>query len=563
MKKESGMFGFRLLLSAGAVLTVVALAVACASAPASSTPTGAALPAPAAEKGIILEAIAPSGMPTSVPGSTGYESAAQSPSAGEFSTEEYQRITDNPFLSALDNPVSTFSIDVDTASYANVRRYLTQMRQLPPKDAVRIEELVNYFTYDYPEPQGEHPVGVTFAMSEAPWAPSHHILRVAIKARAIKTEDIPASNLVFLIDTSGSMDTTEKLPLVKDSLSLLVQQLRPQDRVSIVAYAGSAGLVLDSTPGSKKERILEAIEKLEAGGSTAGGAGLLLAYEVAKKNFINGGNNRIILCTDGDFNVGVSSTSELERLVEEKRKEQIFLTVAGFGMGNYKDARMEIIADKGNGTFAYIDTLLEGKKVFMKEIWGSLYTVAKDVKIQIEFNPAKVSQYRLIGYENRLLAREDFNDDTKDAGEMGAGQTVTAFYEIVPAGVESASQSVSQPKPASEPLEFQKQVLVPSDDMLVFRLRYKIPGDGAETSRLMTSRLKGQDILLPLSAQGDDFRFATAVIEFGMLLRESRWRGSASWQSTIARARDAKGKDYDGYRAEFVRLAELAEMLSR
>ncbi|MCX8014024.1 MAG: DUF3520 domain-containing protein, partial [Rectinema sp.] len=337
----------------------------------------------------------------------------------------------------------------------------------------------------------------------------------------------------------------------------------PQDRVSIVAYAGSAGLVLDSTPGSKKERILEAIEKLEAGGSTAGGAGLLLAYEVAKKNFINGGNNRIILCTDGDFNVGVSSTSELERLVEEKRKEQIFLTVAGFGMGNYKDARMETIADKGNGTFAYIDTLLEGKKVFMKEIWGSLYTVAKDVKIQIEFNPAKVSQYRLIGYENRLLAREDFNDDTKDAGEMGAGQTVTAFYEIVPACVESASQSVSQPKPASEPLEFQKPVLVPSDDMLVFRLRYKIPGDGAETSRLMTSRLKGQDILLPLSAQGDDFRFATAVIEFGMLLRESRWRGSASWQSTIARARDAKGKDYDGYRAEFVRLAELAEMLSR
>jgi len=483
-----------------------------------------------------------------------------------FSTEEYQRITDNPFLKALDNPVSTFSIDVDTASYANLRRFLLESRELPPEDAVRIEEMVNYFGYSYPAATGEHPVSPTFAMAQAPWQPGHWLLRVALKARDIDTASLPASNLVFLLDTSGSMHDDNKLPLLKESLKIMVERLRPQDRVSIVAYAGTTGLILDAAPGSRKETIIAAFERLQAEGSTAGGAGIMLAYEVAKRNFMVGGNNRVILCTDGDFNVGVSSTGELERMIEEKRRENVYLTVLGFGMGNYKDSRMETLADKGNGNYAYIDNLLEAKKVLGKEIWGNLFAVAKDVKIQIEFNPAAVSEYRLIGYENRLLSREDFNDDSKDAGEMGAGQTVTAFYELIPhsaydpvAGPGAASGY--QPPPPSEPLEFQRPVLVPSGDLLAFRLRYKLPGDGREESRLISTRLDKESIYGNLDAADDDFRFSCAVIEFGMLLRGSPYRGSASWTTAMERARAAKGQDREGYRAEFIRLVEMAELL--
>jgi Ca-activated chloride channel family protein len=433
---------------------------------------------------------------------------------------------------------------------------------MPPKDAVRIEEMVNYFSYTYPEPTGTAPVAATFAMAEAPWAPKHRLLRVAIKAKTVDTAELPASNLVFLLDTSGSMMDEAKLPLLKDSLRILVERLRPVDKVSIVAYAGSAGLVLDSTPGSKKERIIEAFNKLQAGGSTAGGAGIRLAYDVAKRNFIQGGNNRVILCTDGDFNVGVSSTSELDRLVEDKRKENVYLTVIGVGTGNYKDSRMESLADKGNGNYAYIDSLLEGKKVLGKEIWGTLFAVAKDVKIQIEFNPVKVREYRLIGYENRILSREDFNDDRKDAGEMGSGHTVTAFYELVMEdGAGAAAPSVSG-TPAPEPLVFQSPTVLPSADTLAFRLRYKVPGDGAETSTMIQDRLSEASLMKPLAESDVDFRFASAVVEFGMLLRDSPFKADSSWKAAMERARKAKGEDPEGYRAEFVRLVEAAELLA-
>ncbi|TXT44833.1 MAG: uncharacterized protein FD137_1499 [Spirochaetes bacterium] len=482
--------------------------------PATGLPS-AAMPSPGVAYAMGMKA--GSGLPESAPPSW------TSGQPGEFNTEEYDRIVDNPFKKSMDNPVSTFSVDVDTASYANLRRFVMEMGEMPPKDAVRIEEMVNYFNYSYPEPSGGHPVAAAYAMAPAPWNPAHLLLRVALKAKTVETKNLPASNLVFLLDTSGSMSDDNKLPLLKASLKFLVEKLRPEDRVAIVAYAGSAGLVLPPTPGSKKETIIAAFDQLEAGGSTAGGAGIRLAYDVAKANFIRGGNNRVILATDGDFNIGVSSTSELERLIEDKRKENIYLTVLGFGMGNYKDSRMETLADKGNGNYAYIDNLLEGKKVLGKEIWGTLFAVAKDVKVQIEFNPAKVAEYRLIGYENRLLAREDFNDDTKDAGEMGSGHTVTAFYELV----------------------------------------HKKPGDGAEASILVTDRLFEKALLVAEADLDEDFRFATAVVEFGMLLRDNPYKAQASYQALFERARRAKGEDLEGYRAEFVRIVEMAEILDR
>lgn len=480
-----------------------------------------------------------------------------------FNTSEYSRIHENGFLSALDNPISTFSIDVDTASYANVRGHLTR-GGLPPKDAVRTEELVNYFNYSYPVPEGKEPVAAGFALSQAPWDLSHLLLRVSLKAKEVETSMVPASNLVFLIDTSGSM-YGEKLRLIKESLKILVDQLRPEDRVSIVAYAGRAGLLLDATPGSMKDSILSVLDWLEAGGSTAGGEGINLAYDIAKRNFITGGNNRVILCTDGDFNVGVSSTGDLERLIEERRKDNIFLTVVGVGYGNLKDSRMEALADKGNGNYAYIDNLLEGKKVFSNELWGNLYVVAKDVKIQIEFNPAKVKEFRLIGYENRLLAREDFNDDRKDAGEMGSGHAVTAFYELVPVDpdVSQPGSSSSKSGPVSDPLTFQQVSLIPSESLLRFRLRYKLPGDGWEASELFEASLTRDDMYKPLDSQDDDFRFAAAVVEFGMLLRDSEWKGSSSWQSALALARSSKGQDPEGYRAEFIQMLELGELIQK
>jgi Ca-activated chloride channel family protein len=475
----------------------------------------------------------------------------------DFNTEEYDRIVDNPFLKALDDPVSTFSVDVDTASYSNLRRYLLENYEMPPKDAIRIEEMLNYFDYAYPAAATGQSVSAYFALSPAPWNNQHLLLRVALSAKKIPTADLPASNLVFLVDSSGSMYDDNKLPLLKRSMRIMVEQLRPQDRVSIVAYAGSAGLALESTPGGKKEKILSAFESLQAGGSTAGGEGIQLAYRIAKENFIPGGNNRVILCTDGDFNVGVSSTSELERLIEEKRKDAIYLTVLGFGVGNYKDSRMETLADKGNGNYAYIDTLQEGNKVLGKEIWGNLFAVAKDVKIQIEFNPATVREYRLIGYENRMLARQDFNDDSKDAGEMGSGQTVTALYELVPP--QAAPTGTISP----DPLVFQNTNLIPSEDLAVFRLRYKEPDDRSEESTLVETRINATLLSKPLAENDEDFRFASAVAEFGMLLRESPYKGDSSWTTVLERARTSKGTDPEGYRAEFVRLVEMAEIVSK
>ncbi|MEI6385911.1 MAG: VWA domain-containing protein [Spirochaetota bacterium] len=474
----------------------------------------------------------------------------------DMDTEEYRRIIDNPFLSATDNPLSTFSIDVDTASWPNVRRFLAG-NDLPYPDAVRIEELVNYFPYGYPAVTGPEPVAARFAMTEAPWNLDHRLLRISLRARDIPVEELPPSNLVFLLDTSGSMQDENKLPLLKEGLRLMVEKLRARDRVSIVAYAGSAGVILEPTAGDRKDLIIAAFDRLEAGGSTAGGEGMALAYDLAARDFIKGGNNRVILCTDGDFNVGVSSSSELERMIEQKRQTNIYLTVLGLGMGNYKDGRMVALADKGNGNYAYIDNLLEARKVLGKEIWGNLFAVAKDVKIQIEFNPAQVREYRLIGYEKRLLAREDFNDDSKDAGEMGAGQTVTAFYELA-----LADSPAPPASGATDALAFQSVTLVASDDMLVFKLRYKVPGDGAEASQLLSERLRIADIQKPIAELDEDFRFAASVVEVGMLLRDSPYKGRADWDAAIDRARDAKGPDHDGYRAEFVRLSELAKILA-
>ncbi|MCH8873590.1 VWA domain-containing protein, partial [candidate division KSB1 bacterium] len=386
-------------------------------------------------------------------------------------TEEYSKINDNVFLSPGTNPLSTFSIDVDAASYANVRRFLNS-GQLPYKDAVRIEELVNYFNYDYEDPKGEHPFSVTTEVSQAPWNPDHKLVHIGLQGKKLDYEDMKPSNLVFLVDVSGSMKSPNKLSLLKSAFKLLVKNLDDRDRIAIVAYAGAAGLVLPSTPVKERSTILSALDKLEAGGSTAGGAGIKLAYKVAKENLIEDGNNRVILATDGDFNVGVSSTSELVRTIEEKRNDGIFLTICGFGMGNYKDGRMESISNAGNGNYFYIDNILEAEKVFVKEMRATLFTIAKDVKIQIEFNPAKVQAYRLIGYENRMLKSEDFNDDKKDAGELGAGHTVTALYEIIPVGVKSDFiKSVDE-------LKYQKGEVTnqaSSDELMTVKLRYKKP----------------------------------------------------------------------------------------
>ena len=437
---------------------------------------------------------------------------------------------------------------MDTASYSNVRRYLNQ-NQLPPKDAVRIEELVNYFTYDYPDAQGTEPFSVTTEVAAAPWNKDHQLVLIGLQAKKIETKNLPKSNLVFLLDVSGSMEDANKLPLVKSAFRLLVNQLRAEDKISIVVYAGAAGVVLDSASGNEKDKILQAIDGLQAGGSTAGGQGIQLAYEIAKKNFMLDGNNRVILATDGDFNVGVSDDGSLTRMIEEKRNDGIFLSIFGFGMGNYKDSKMEKIADKGNGTLAYIDNMLEAKKVFVSKLAGTLFTVAKDVKIQVEFNPSKVKAYRLIGYENRILENKDFNDDKKDAGEIGAGHTVTALYEIVPAGSKEEF-------PGTDALKYQKVQVSASDELLTVKLRYKEP-DG-DTSKLLSKTLKPQDASVKPS---ENYNFATSVAEFVMILRDSKYKGNSTYDDVLARAKASKGKDDDGYRAEFIKLVELAQIL--
>jgi len=477
----------------------------------------------------------------------------------QHNTEGYSAIHENGFKDVLHNPLSTFSIDVDKASYSNVRRFLN-MGQLPPKDAVRIEEMINYFNYDYPEPEGKHPFSVYTEISQCPWNESHQLLHVGLKGKSIDKSELPASNLVFLIDVSGSMSDPNKLPLLKQAFRMLVNELRPQDRVAIVVYAGAAGLVLESTPGSQKEQIIAALDQLQSGGSTAGGAGLKLAYKVAQQNFLEEGNNRIILATDGDFNIGSSSNAEMERMIEQKREHGVFMTVLGFGMGNYKDDKMEIIADKGNGNYAYIDNIQEARKVFITEFGGTLFTIAKDVKFQIEFNPARVKGYRLVGYENRLLNDEDFNDDKKDAGEMGAGHTVTALYEVIPAGSDKSLKSIDALKYQSDRKETKKQADVKANasaELMTVKLRYKQP-DG-NTSTKVEIPVKGK--VLDLEDTSDNFRFSASIAEFGLIMRNSEYREDASMAQVISMAKGARGEDEEGYRSEFLNLVKLAETM--
>jgi Ca-activated chloride channel family protein len=536
---------------------------------------------------------------------------------GHFNTESYDRVVDNPFMDVVQNPLSTFSIDVDTASYSNLRRFLTNGQRVP-KDSVRIEEMLNYFPYDYspPDRHDEKPFAAHVEVAECPWRPSHRLVRVALKGKEIAADKRPASNLVFLLDVSGSMQPQNKLPLVKKGMRMLVEQLGGEDRVAIVVYAGNSGLVLPSTECSDKRSILNALDNLEAGGSTNGGQGIELAYSTAQANFIKGGTNRVILCTDGDFNVGVTDQGSLTRLIEDKAKSGVFLSVLGFGMGNLKDSTMEKLADKGNGNYGYIDTLSEAKKLLVDQLSGTLVTIVKDVKIQIEFNPAVAKSYRLIGYENRMLAKEDFNDDRKDAGEIGAGHAVTALYEVVPNGAEEGAavtqeeatrrQEVSRiadeiaaiegalkrlpadapqrerdllesmlkdrktnreraaratSRPAVDALKYQKPPeLVPTHgnaELLTLKLRYKQP-DG-DVSKLM--EVPVTDERKSFAAASTDFKFAAAVAGFGMMLRESPNKGATTYDSLLGWAEDGLGKDDNGYRHEFIELVNKARTM--
>jgi Ca-activated chloride channel family protein len=468
----------------------------------------------------------------------------------QFNTEDYDHISDNPFLNVTENPLSTFSIDVDTASYANVRRFLDN-GTLPPKDAVRIEELVNYFDYDYKGPEDNDPFSPNFEITEAPWNPEHRLLRIGLKAREIDARERPASNLVFLIDISGSMSADNKLPLVKDSMHLLVDRLTESDRVAIVVYASNTHLELPSTSGDQKWKLHQAIDHLHAGGSTNGASGIQLAYETAQKNFIKGGVNRIILATDGDFNVGITNRGDLTRLIEEKADSGIYLSALGFGMGNYKDATLEMLADKGRGNYAYIDTTNEAKKVLVEQINATLIPIAKDVKIQVEFNPRHVSAYRLIGYEDRVMPKEDFNDDAKQAGVIGAGHAVTALYEMVPAGT-------GREKPAVDPLKYQKppqqSSSADSDELLTVKIRSKDPEK--DTSVLSEFTVKESEKKFREASQ--DFKFAAAVAAFGMVLRDSPHKGSADMERVLEWAKEGEGVDEHGYRHEFIRLIHRA-----
>jgi Ca-activated chloride channel family protein len=471
----------------------------------------------------------------------------------EFNREGYDPIDESSFHTVKDQPLSTLSIDVDTASYSNVRRLIAAGTK-PPKDAVRIEELINYFPYAYPGPSGDEPFAVHAEVSNAPWNPGHRLVSVGIQGRRIDMANVPPARLVFLIDVSGSMNSPDKLPLLQQSLTMLTRSLRSVDQVAIVVYAGAAGLVLPPTPGSNQTAILNAIHNLQAGGATAGGAGIQLAYDTAQRQFAKGAANRVILCTDGDFNVGVSSDGELVDLIEQKRKTGVFLTVVAFGTGNYQDAKMQKLADKGNGHHAYVDTLIEARKVFVQQLGGTLLTIAKDVKIQVEFNPAQVKGYRLIGYENRLLAARDFNDDQKDAGELGAGHAVTALYEIVP-------QGSPEPLKGADRLKYQQAQLTEAaaaGDLMTVKLRWKKP-DGDKSTLL---ERPVHDAGGTYANASQEFRFAAAVAAWGLVLRDSPFKGSATFARVGEWARAAVGPDTDGHRQEFVSLvarsAELA-----
>ena len=495
-----------------------------------------------------VSSAARTGMPAFSPFAPGAQVASSADVAGPpppaFNTESYAHIEEAGFRGVDDNPLSTFAIDVDRASYSNMRRFITRGMR-PPIDAIRIEELVNYFTYDYPAPTASHPFSITTEVGTAPWRPAHRLLRIGIQGRNIAAEELPAGNLVFLIDVSGSMQPPDKLPLLKSSLRLLVAQMRPADRVAIVVYAGQAGLALPPTSGENKSEILFAIDRLEAGGSTAGGAGLRLAYEVARENFSDEGNNRVILASDGDFNVGPSSDSEMIRLIERERESGVFLSVLGFGTGNLRDSKMEQLANHGNGAYAYIDGEREAAKVLVGEFAGTLFTIAKDVKVQVEFNPREVRAYRLIGYENRALRAEDFADDRKDAGELGAGHSVTALYEIVPVGVEGSEI------PDLPPLRYRDRGDVTgraaSGELGFVQLRYKRPDDA--------NSVLVQRAFLDRGGDGSgDLRFAASVAAFGMLLRESAHAGDYALVDVLELARASLGDDEEGYRREFIRL---------
>ena len=467
-------------------------------------------------------------------------------------TEEYSKIDENGFFNVIKKPLSTFAADIDGASYSNARRFLMQ-DQLPYKDAVRTEEFINYFSYNYKQPDGDDPLSINLEYSDCPWNKENNLVHIGLQGKMLSKEEQKPSNLVFLLDVSGSMNSPKKLPLLKKSFKLLVEQLNPEDKVAIAVYAGSAGLVLPSTSADEKSTIINSLEKLRAGGSTAGGAGIQLAYNIAKENFIKGGNNRVILATDGDFNVGISSTSELVRFIEEKRDDGIFLTVLGFGMGNYKDDRLQELADRGNGNHAYIDNILEAKKVLVNEITSTLFTIAKDVKIQVEFNPAKIESYRLIGYENRKLEDKDFTDDKKDAGEIGAGHTVTALYEVVP--VKGNSEN-------SNDLKYQdtkiKDDAYTYDEILTVKIRYKEP-DGDKSKEIVRVL---NDEITTLANSSENFKFSSAVAQFAMVLRDSEFKGTADYNSIKKLAESSIGKDQYGYRKEFLTLVERASMLS-
>lgn len=465
-------------------------------------------------------------------------------------TESYSAIDEAPFQSPSKTPLSTFSIDVDTASYSNVRRMITN-GQIPPKDSIRIEELLNYFSYDYPQPQINAPFSVNTDVIQAPWNPQHKLVKIGLKGKQL--QEVPPSNLVFLIDVSGSMNSPNRLPLVQRSLCLLTQQLTNNDRVTLVVYAGNAGMVLPPTSGDRKAEIFDAIDRLRAGGSTAGGAGIELAYKEAQKSFIKGGNNRVILATDGDFNVGASSDAEMIRLIESHRDKGIFLTILGFGMNNYKDSKLEQLADRGNGNYAYIDTYNEAKKVLSTDLRGTLFTIAKDVKIQVEFNPNNVQAYRLIGYENRALKDQDFNNDRKDAGEIGAGHSVTALYEIIPSGITSNVKL-----PTVDDLKYQipkvSEKLSNPYELMQVKLRYKQPM--SDTSELISQTVSDQFRMTSFSRPTIDTQFASAVAMFGMLLRDSEFKGNTSIQQILELAKASKGTDKEGYRQEFIQLVE-------
>ena len=463
--------------------------------------------------------------------------------------EQYQKLAGNPVHAVAETPVSTFSIDVDTGSYANVRRFLNG-GQLPPQDAVRLEELVNYFPYAYPLPKGDVPFGVHTELAATPWNPESRLLRIAIKASDLRVDELPPANLVFLVDVSGSMDRRDGLPMVQSTLKLLVEQLRAQDKVSLVVYAGSSSVVLQPTSGSEKAKIRAAIDQLTAGGSTAGESGIQLAYQQAQQGFIDGGINRILLATDGDFNVGISDFETLKQLAADKRKTGVSLTTLGFGTDNYNEQLMEQLADAGDGNYAYIDNLREARKVLVDQLSSTLATVARDVKIQVEFNPAQVSEYRLLGYENRALKREDFSNDKVDAGEIGAGHTVTALYEVVPVGG----------KGWLEPLRYQQAAKVgsPAGELAWLRIRYKTPGQNV--SKLLEQPIQAADVPA-ISQASEDLRFATAVAAFAQQLKGDTYTGRFSLADSAELARNAKGDDRFGLRAEFVQLVELAQSL--